>query len=51
MSRRVVGVCRGLLPPFSSEAGLAIQSKGTLLMKMVGDFVIAETFRISHNGL
>ena len=31
---------RGLSMPFSSEADLAIQSKGTLLMKMVGDFVI-----------
>ena len=26
--------------PFSSEAGLTIQFKGTLLMKMVGDFAI-----------
>ena len=35
-----VGVCRGLSTPFSSEANLTMQSKGTLLMKMVGDFAI-----------
>ena len=40
LCRDSVGVCRRLSTPFSSEADLTIQSKGTLLMKMVGDFAI-----------